>query len=170
MRCITIGDLDLVPTLEEYDRFLSLPTLLSYIYLPSTRSHFRKRLAELLGLKTPVVDVLTQYGNGLGGSLPFDFLLCRFGKVECPIAYRGDFVDLEEHWTFFRCQAFMVAFFGSMLFPSQSSFISFAVLPLLCTMLHSISFIPSLFSKTIRSFSLCRETGTGRLGCCVHLL
>ena len=55
LRCITIGDVDLVPTLEEYDRFLSLPSPVSRVY----RSRFRKWLVELLGLKTPVVDVLT---------------------------------------------------------------------------------------------------------------
>ena len=31
---ITIEDVDLVPTLEEYDRFLSLPTLMSRVYRP----------------------------------------------------------------------------------------------------------------------------------------
>ena len=34
LRCITIGDVDLVPTLEEYDRFLSLPTPVSRVYRP----------------------------------------------------------------------------------------------------------------------------------------
>ena len=59
LRCITIGDVDLVPTLEEYDRFLSLPSPVSRVYRLLTRSRFRKWLVELLGLKTPVVDVLT---------------------------------------------------------------------------------------------------------------
>ena len=64
----------------------------------------------------------------------------------------------------------MVAFFGSVLFPSQPSSIIFAVLPLVSTLPHSTSFIPSLLLETIQSLSLCREMGCGRLGCCVHLL
>ena len=96
-------DADLVPTLEEYDHFLSLPTPMIWVYRPPTQSRFRKQLAELLGLKTHIMDVLTRYGSGLGGSIPFDFLLCQFGEPECPIAYRGYFMDLEEHWTFCRC-------------------------------------------------------------------
>ena len=32
LRCITIGDVDLVLTLEEYDCFLSLPTPVSWVY------------------------------------------------------------------------------------------------------------------------------------------
>ena len=73
LRCIIIGDMDLVLNLEEYDHFLSLPTPSSQVYQPLTRSRFCKWLAELLGLKTPVVDVLTQYGSGFGGSIPWDF-------------------------------------------------------------------------------------------------
>ena len=61
-------------------------------------------------------------------------------------------------------------FFGTVLFPSQSGSISFAVLPLVSTLPYSTSFVPALLSKTVRSISLCRETGSGRLGCCVHLL
>ena len=64
-------------------------------------------------------------------------------------------MDLEEHWTFCRCQAFMVAFLGSMLFPSQLGSISVAVLPLVSTLPHITSFIPSLLSETYSiSFSV----------------
>ena len=113
------------------------------------------------------MDVLTRYGSGLGGSNLFNFLICWFGEAECHVAYRGDFMDLEEHWTFYRRQAFMVAFFGSMLFPFQLGSISFVALPLVSTLPHNTSFIPSLIFKTIRSLSLCRETGSRKLGCCV---
>ena len=95
--------MDFVTTLEKYDCFLSLATPVSWVCESLTRSHFRKQLAKLLVLKTHIVDVLTRYGSDLGGSFPFDFLLCRFGEPECLATYRGDFVDLEEHWTFYRC-------------------------------------------------------------------
>ena len=36
----------------------------------------------------------------MGGSNPWDFLLCHFGKAECLAAYRRNVMDLEEHWTF----------------------------------------------------------------------
>ena len=49
----------------------------------------------------------------------------------------------------------MVAFFGLVLFPSQSGSISFEVLLLVSTLPHSTSFISSLLSKTIRSLSVC---------------
>ena len=106
----------------------------------------------------------------MGGSISWDFLFFRFGKAECLATYRGDFMDLEEHWIFYRCQAFIMAFFGSMLVLSQSGSINFSVLPLVSTLPHSTSFIPYLFSETIRSLSLCCETSSSRLGCCVHLL
>ena len=61
--CITIGNMDLAPTLEEYYCFLSLPTPVSRVYRPSIRLRYCKRLVELLCLKTPVVDELTRYGS-----------------------------------------------------------------------------------------------------------
>ena len=63
-----------------------------------------------------------------------------------------------------------MAFFGVVLFPSPSGVVSFAILPLASALPHGTFFIPALLFKTIRSLSLCRETGRGRLGCCVHML
>ena len=90
--------------------------------------------------------------------------------MECLVGYLDDFVGLEEQWTSYRRQAFLVAFFGWMLFHSPSGAVSFAVLPLVSALPHGTSFIPALLSKTIRSLSLCRETGRGRPGYCVHVL
>ena len=63
-----------------------------------------------------------------------------------------------------------MALFGAMLFPSSLRVVNFAILPLVSALPHGISFIPSLLSKTIKSLSLCRETGRGKLGYCVHVL
>ena len=46
--------MDLVPTLEEYDRFLSLSTPLSNVFVPLVRTRYRKRLANLMGFKDPL--------------------------------------------------------------------------------------------------------------------
>ena len=64
----------------------------------------------------------------------------------------------------------MVAFFDSVLFPFQSGSIGFAILPVVSTLPHSTSFIPSLLSMTIQSLSLCYKMGCGKPGCCVCLL
>ena len=74
-------DMDLVPTLEEYDRILSLSTPMDQVYLPLVRPRYHKRLAELLGLKMVLVDIPTLYESGLEGSLPLDFLICQFSLV-----------------------------------------------------------------------------------------
>lgn len=118
----------------------------------------------------PMVDILTQYGSGLGGSLSLDFLTFQFSLAECLVAYRRDFQDLRECWTFYRFQAFVIAFFSFILFPSQLGSISFTILPLVSTLPYSTSFISSLISETIQSFSLCQEVGSGRHCCYVHML
>ena len=48
-------------------------------------------------------------------------------------------MGLEEHWLFYKLQAFMVTFFGTVLFPPQSGAISFVVLPLVRTLLCLIA-------------------------------
>ena len=160
----------MVPTLEEYDRFLSLSTPLSTIFVPLVRPLYHKRLTDLLGLKRPIIEALTWYGSGIGVSVSFDFMYDRFHPLECPIGYQDDFVDLEGRWTSYRRQAFLVAFFGAVLLPSSSRTVNFIVLPLVSAQPHGTSFIPALLSETIRSSSLCRKTDRGRLGYSAHLL
>ena len=87
LRCVTIGNVDLLPTLEEYDRFLSLSTPLGIVFSPLVRTHYYKRLTDLVVLKRPVVEALTWYGSGVGGSMSFEFLHDRFHLLECPIGY-----------------------------------------------------------------------------------
>ena len=48
LRCVTIRDVDLVPTLAEYDNFFSLSTFLSTIFVPPVWPRYSKRLADLL--------------------------------------------------------------------------------------------------------------------------
>ena len=101
-RCVTIEDVDLVPTLEEYNHFLSLSIPLSIIFVPLVRPLYHKRLTDLLGLKRPVIEALTCLGSGIGGCMSFDFLYDRFHSLECPVGYRDEFVDLEERRTSYR--------------------------------------------------------------------
>ena len=96
LRCIAIGDVDLVPTLEEYDCFLSLSTPLSTIFVPPVRTHYCKWLANLMGFKRPIVEALTWHGSRVGGSMSFKFLHDRFHLSKCLVGYQDDFVDLEE--------------------------------------------------------------------------
>ena len=84
LRCVTIGDIDLVPTLEEYDHFLSVSTPLSTTFAPPMWTHYRKRLTDMMGFKRPIVEALTWYGNGVGGSMSFEFLRDQFHLSECP--------------------------------------------------------------------------------------
>ena len=162
--------MDLVPILEEYDHFLSLSTPLSTVFIPLVRTRYRKRLANLMGFKRPVVEVLTWHGSKVEGSMSFEFLHDWFHLLECLVGYHDDFMDLEEQWSSYRHKAFLVAFFGTVLFPSPSGAISFSIRPLESVLPHGFSFIPALLSETIRSLSLYREIGRGRLGCCVHML
>ena len=91
-----------MPTLEEYDRFLSLSTPLSTVFIPSVRTCYCKRLTNLMGFKWPVVEALTWHSSGIGGSMSFEFLHDRFHLLKFSAGYQDDFVDLEEWWAFDR--------------------------------------------------------------------
>ena len=105
MRYDTIGNVDLVHTLKEYDHFLSLSTPLSTIFVPLVQPCYYERLTNLLGFKRPVMEALTWYSSEIRGNMSFDFLYDRFHLLECHVGYRDDFVDLEERWTSYWCQA-----------------------------------------------------------------
>ena len=81
--------------------------------------------------------------------MSFDFLYDRFLSLECLVSYRDDFVDLEERWTSSRRHAFLVAFFGAVMFPSSLEDISFAILPLVSALPHGTSFIPALLLRLL---------------------
>ena len=82
LRCVTIGDMDLVPTLEEYNRFLSLSTPMSTVCIPLVRTWYCKKLADLMGFKWPIVEVLTWHGSEVEASMSFEFLHDRFHLPE----------------------------------------------------------------------------------------
>ena len=87
LRCDTIGNVDLVHTLKEYDHFLSLSTPLSTIFVPLVQPCYYKRLTNLLGFKRPVVEAFTWYGSRIGGTMSFDFLYDQFHSLECLVGY-----------------------------------------------------------------------------------
>ena len=88
----------MVPILEEYDCFLSLFSPISTVFVPPVRTRYRKKLADLMGFKRPIVEVLTWHVSGVGGSISFEFLHDRFHLSECHIGYCNDFMDLKEQW------------------------------------------------------------------------
>ena len=78
LKCITIGDVDLVPTLGEYACFLSLSTPLSTVFTPLAQTRYHKRLINIMGFKRLVVEALTWYGSEIGESMSFEFLHDQF--------------------------------------------------------------------------------------------
>ena len=142
-------DIDLVPTLEEYDRFISFSTLVSTVFVPPVRTHYHKWLSNMMGFKRPVMEALTWHGSGVGGNMSFEFLHDWFHLSKCPFGYRNDFVDLDERWSFYRHRAFRVAFFGVVLFLLPSRAIGFAVLPLVSVLPHGFCFIPLYFPRLL---------------------
>ena len=77
---------------------LSLSTPLSFVFIPLVRTHYRKRLANLMGIKRPVVEVLTWHDSEVGGSMSFKFLHDRFHLSKCPIGYWDECILPPVFW------------------------------------------------------------------------
>ncbi len=57
LRCLSIGGIDLVPTIEEYTTLLQVPSSPTQIYVPIQQYRANKELANFLGLKNGVVSL-----------------------------------------------------------------------------------------------------------------
>ena len=77
-------------------------------------------------------------------------------SLECPVGYQYDFMELKERWTSYRRQAFLVAFFGVVLFPSPSGAVNFAVIPLVSALLMAPF---SFLLYFLRPLGLCLRVG-----------
>ena len=87
--------------------------------------------------------------------MSFDFLYDRFHSLDYPVGYQDDFVDLEERWTSYQCQAFLVEFFGVVLFPSSSEAVSFVILPIVSARPHGFFFFFKFLLYFIRPLGHC---------------
>uniref|UniRef100_A0A2N9HS73 DUF7745 domain-containing protein n=1 Tax=Fagus sylvatica TaxID=28930 RepID=A0A2N9HS73_FAGSY len=138
--CFSIGEVDLVPTLEEYAELLQLASPFSETpVIPIQGPRSNRCLEKYLGLTTAV--------------------LLRLAR---------DFIAGKRGWKKFRINAFKIAFAGIFLFPTSAGRIDLGVIPLVFSEGRSI--IPAILCETVRSLSYCRRQGDGIPMFCTQLL
>uniref|UniRef100_A0A2N9G344 DUF7745 domain-containing protein n=1 Tax=Fagus sylvatica TaxID=28930 RepID=A0A2N9G344_FAGSY len=147
--CFSIGEVDLVPTMEEYAELLQLDRPFSetpfYVQrLPRPEETWRKANISL--------DLLTKY----------------FSRSGFPVKLARDFIAGKKGWKKFRINAFKIAFAGIFLFPTSAGRIDLGVIPIVFSEGRSI--IPAILCETVRSLSYCRRQGEGVPMFCTQLL
>uniref|UniRef100_A0A2N9HE62 DUF7745 domain-containing protein n=1 Tax=Fagus sylvatica TaxID=28930 RepID=A0A2N9HE62_FAGSY len=140
--CFSIGEVDLVPTMEEYAELLQLDRAFS---------------------ETPVIPIRGPRSNRCFGEV--------FGLDYCmpfPAKLARDFIAGKKGWKKFRINAFKIAFAGIFLFPTSAGRIDLGVIPIVFSEGRSI--IPAILCETVRSLSYCRRQGEGVPMFCTQLL
>uniref|UniRef100_A0A2N9F499 DUF7745 domain-containing protein n=1 Tax=Fagus sylvatica TaxID=28930 RepID=A0A2N9F499_FAGSY len=149
--CFSIGEVDLVPTMEEalgptdaLEKYLGLTTAVLRPEIARPEETWRKANISL--------DLLTKY----------------FSRSDFPVKLARDFIAGKKGWKKFRINAFKIAFAGIFLFPTSAGRIDLGVIPIVFSEGRSI--IPAILCETVRSLSYCRRQGEGVPMFCTQLL
>jgi hypothetical protein len=80
LRCVSIGVVDLVSTIEEYTALLQVPSSPTRVYVPVQQYRANKELGNFLGLKYKAMRLeIRKVGTTWQhASISFDFLTSQF--------------------------------------------------------------------------------------------
>jgi hypothetical protein len=169
--CFSIGEVDLVPTLEEYAELLQLDSPFSETpVIPTQGPRSNRCLEKYLGLTTVVLrpEIARPEETWRKANISLDLLTKYFSRSDFPVKLARDFIAGKNGWKKFRINAFKIAFAGIFLFPTSAGRIDLGVIPLVFSEGRSI--IPAILCETVRSLSYCRRQGEGVPMFCTQLL
>ncbi|KAL1170873.1 hypothetical protein V6Z11_A05G242300 [Gossypium hirsutum] len=132
-KCFTFGEVDLVPTMEEYTTLLSSQT-------------FVKKLMSISGMSEPWVTIQIQQ-KGDSKCIPWENLRDLI------------LTHLDERK---RVDIFSLSIYGLVIFPKALRHVDEAVIDLFDHLEKGITPVPAILAETFRSLSSCRKTGKGR--------
>ena len=156
--CFSIGEVDLVPTLEEYAELLQVDSPFSETpVIPIQGPQSNRVLEKYLGLTSAVLlPEISRVGETWRkANISLDLLTKYFSWSDFPAELAGDFIAGRRGWKKFRINALEIAFAGIFLFPTSTGRIDLGVIPLIFN--ESRSIIPAILCKTVRSLSYYRR-------------
>lgn len=168
---LSIGEIDLVPIVEEYSQLLQFSDSSNNIYVPTQGYRANKFLEKVFGLTHDVVkrEVCKEDTTWRKANISHDFLTVHFSRSQCSMNLLGDFSDGDDGWIAFRVTAFKISFACIILFPSTVDRIDLGVVPLISCLSTDISIVSTIISETVRLLSYCQSHGEGIPTFYVHL-
>ncbi|KAK5845142.1 hypothetical protein PVK06_001296 [Gossypium arboreum] len=155
-KCFTFGEVDLVPTMEEYTTLLRCPKIqVRKIYARVFSGQtFIKKLMSISGMNKPWVTARIQ----------------QKGDSKC--IFWENLLDLilthpDERK---RVDIFTLSIYGLVIFPTALRHVDEAVIDLFDRLEKGITPVPAILAETFRSLSSYRKTGEGRFIGCAQLL
>uniref|UniRef100_A0A2N9GWB3 DUF7745 domain-containing protein n=1 Tax=Fagus sylvatica TaxID=28930 RepID=A0A2N9GWB3_FAGSY len=149
--CFSIGEVDLVPTLEEYAELLQLDSPFSETpVIPIQGPRSNRCLEKYLGLTTAVLrpEIARPEETWRKANISLDLLTKYFSRSDFPVKLARDFIAGKKGWKKFRINAFKIAFAGIFLFPTSAGRIDFGRqgegVPMFCTQLLQLWFCSHL--------------------------
>uniref|UniRef100_A0A2N9F241 DUF7745 domain-containing protein n=1 Tax=Fagus sylvatica TaxID=28930 RepID=A0A2N9F241_FAGSY len=113
--CFSIGEVDLVPTLEEYAELLQLDSPFSETpVIPIQGPRSNRCLEKYLGLTTAVLrpEIARPEETWRKANISLDLLTKYFSRSDFPVKLARDFIAGKKGWKKFRINAFKIAFAG----------------------------------------------------------
>ncbi|KAG8471648.1 hypothetical protein CXB51_036821 [Gossypium anomalum] len=156
-KCFTFGEVDLVPTMEEYTALLRCPRVQvgkTYTRVFNSQT-FAKKLISISGMSEPWVTARIQQ-KGDSKCVPWENL--RDLVLTHP--------DERK-----RVDVFALSIYGLVIFPKALRHVDEAVIDLFDRLGKGITSVPAILAETFRSLSICQKTGEGRfIGCAQFLM
>ncbi|KAG8502514.1 hypothetical protein CXB51_001100 [Gossypium anomalum] len=155
-KCFTFGEIDLVPTIEEYTTLLRCPKVQvrkTYARVFNGQT-FAKNLMSISGMNEPWVTTRIQQ-KGDSKCIPWENLR------DLVLTYP----DERK-----RVDIFALSIYGLVVFPKALRHVDEAVIDLFDRLEKGITPVPVILAKTFRSLSTCQKTGEGRFIGCAQLL
>uniref|UniRef100_A0A2N9I298 DUF7745 domain-containing protein n=1 Tax=Fagus sylvatica TaxID=28930 RepID=A0A2N9I298_FAGSY len=113
--CFSIGEVDLVPTMEEYAELLQLDRPFSETpVIPIQGPRSNRCLEKYLGLTTAVLrpEIARPEETWRKANISLDLLTKYFSRSGFPVKLARDFIAGKKGWKKFRINAFKIAFAG----------------------------------------------------------
>uniref|UniRef100_A0A2N9GF92 DUF7745 domain-containing protein n=1 Tax=Fagus sylvatica TaxID=28930 RepID=A0A2N9GF92_FAGSY len=113
--CFSIGEVDLVPTLEEYAELLQLDSPFSETpVIPIQGPRSNRCLEKYLGLTTAVLrpEIARPEETWRKANISLYLLTKYFSRSDFPVKLARDFIAGKKGWKKFRINAFKIAFAG----------------------------------------------------------
>ncbi|MBA0819657.1 hypothetical protein Gohar_021634, partial [Gossypium harknessii] len=154
--CFTFGELDLVPTIEEYTALLHFPRIqVDKVYSKAVNvPTFVKKLMNILGMSEQWVSAQVKQ-KGDSKCIPWKSL--RDLILVHP--------DIKK-----KVDVFSLSIYGLMIFPRALGYVDETVTDLFDRLDKRVTPVPTILAETFRSLSAYRSTGEGRFIGCAQLL
>ncbi|KAG8495942.1 hypothetical protein CXB51_009282 [Gossypium anomalum] len=155
-KCFTFGQIDLMPTIEEYTALLRCPKVQvrkAYAKVFNGQT-FTKKLMNISEMSEPWVTARIQQ-KGDSKCIPWENL--RDLVLTHP--------DERK-----RIDIFALSIYGLVIFPKALRHVDEAVTDLFDRLEKGITPVPAILAETFRSLSMCRKSGDGQFIGCAQLL